>query len=58
MCFREKIDIGYRIPQIFMEFYEIIFKGGQCDDVLFMFIGGGNRGARGAMAPLKFETSP
>ena len=28
MCFREKIDTGYRIPQIFMEFYEIIFKGG------------------------------
>ena len=33
MCFREKIDTGYRIPQIFVEFYEIIFKGGQCDDV-------------------------
>ena len=38
MCFREKIDTGYRISQIFMEFYEIIFKGGQCDDVLFMYV--------------------
>ena len=35
MCFREKMT-RYSIPQIFMEFYEIVFKGGQRDDVLFM----------------------